>query len=76
MPRVVTKDKVSLFYKDWGPADGRPIVLIHGWPLSGDTFDEVAVELAKDGYRSIIPDRRGFGRSERAVRVSRPTVSA
>ena len=64
MPRAVTKDKVSLFYKDWGPADGRPIVLIHGWPLSGDTFDDVAVELAKDGYRSIIPDRRGFGRSD------------
>ena len=64
MPRAVTKDKVSLFYKDWGPADGRPIVLIHGWPLTGDTFDDVAVELAKDGYRSIIPDRRGFGRSD------------
>ena len=64
MPRAVTKDKVSLFYKDWGPADGRPIVLIHGWPLTGDTFDDVAVELAKDGFRSIIPDRRGFGRSD------------
>ncbi len=64
MPRAVTTDKVSLFYKDWGPADGRPIVLIHGWPLTGDTFDDVAVELAKDGYRSIIPDRRGFGRSD------------
>ena len=64
MPRAVTKDRVSLFYKDWGPADGRPIVLIHGWPLTGDTFDDVAVELAKDGFRSIIPDRRGFGRSD------------
>ena len=64
MPRAVTKDKVSLFYKDWGPRDGTPIVLLHGWPLTGDTFDDLAVSLADDGYRSIVPDRRGFGRSD------------
>ena len=64
MPRAVTKDKVSLFYKDWGPRDGSPIVLIHGWPLTGDSFDDLAVALAEDGYRSIVPDRRGFGRSD------------
>lgn len=64
MPRAVTRDKVSLFYKDWGPRDGSPIVLLHGWPLTGDTFDDLAVALAGDGYRSIVPDRRGFGRSD------------
>ncbi len=64
MPRAVTKDEVSLFYKDWGPRDGSPIVLLHGWPLTGDTFDDLAVALAEDGYRSIVPDRRGFGRSD------------
>ena len=64
MPRAVTSDKVSLFYKDWGPRDGSPIVLLHGWPLTGDTFDDLAVALAEDGYRSIVPDRRGFGRSD------------
>ena len=64
MPRAVTSDKVSLFYKDWGPRDGKPIVLLHGWPLTGDTFDDLAVALAEDGYRSIVPDRRGFGRSD------------
>lgn len=64
MPRAVTTDKVSLFYKDWGPRDGSPIVLLHGWPLTGDTFDDLAVALADDGYRSIVPDRRGFGRSD------------
>lgn len=66
MPRAVTSDKVSLFYKDWGPRDGSPIVLMHGWPLTGDTFDDLAVALAEDGYRSIVPDRRGFGRSDQA----------
>ena len=64
MPRAVTQDKVSLFYKDWGPRDGSPIVLSHGWPLTGDTFDDLALALAEDGYRSIVPDRRGFGRSD------------
>ena len=64
MPRAVTSDDVSLFYKDWGPRDGSPIVLMHGWPLTGDTFDDLAVALAEDGYRSIVPDRRGFGRSD------------
>ena len=64
MPRATTSDKVSLFYKDWGPRGGKPIVLSHGWPLTGDTFDDLAVALAEDGYRSIVPDRRGFGRSD------------
>jgi pimeloyl-ACP methyl ester carboxylesterase len=64
MPRAATPDHVSLFYKDWGPRDGSPIVLLHGWPLTADTFDDLAVALAEDGYRSIVPDRRGFGRSD------------
>ena len=64
MPRAVTKDKVSLFYKDWGPRDGQPIVLIHGWPLTADTWDDIAVALAEEGWRCIAPDRRGFGRSD------------
>lgn len=62
MPRAVTSDKVSLFYKDWG--SGRPVVLIHGWPLTADTFDEAAIALAEAGFRCIVPDRRGFGRSD------------
>ena len=56
------KDGTRLYYKDWGK--GRPVILLHGWPLTGDTFDDVAVALADQGFRSIIPDRRGFGRSE------------
>lgn len=61
MAYAKAKDGTKLFYKDWGK--GRPVVLMHGWPLTGDTFDDVAVALADQGYRSIIPDRRGFGRS-------------
>ena len=62
MPRAVTRDKVSLFYKDWGR--GRPVVLLHGWPLTADTFDDAAIALAQNGFRCIAPDRRGFGRSD------------
>jgi pimeloyl-ACP methyl ester carboxylesterase len=62
MPYATAKDGTQLYYKDWG--SGRPVVLIHGWPFSGDTFDVAAVALAERGFRAIIPDRRGFGRSD------------
>ena len=62
MPYATAKDGTSLYYKDWGA--GPPVVLIHGWPLSGDTFDDASVALAERGFRAIVPDRRGFGRSD------------
>src|SRR4028118_1764281 len=62
MPYVTTSDGVELFVKDW--CRGRPVVLIHGWPLSSDTWDELALTLAENGYRAIAYDRRGFGRSD------------
>jgi pimeloyl-ACP methyl ester carboxylesterase len=62
MPYATAKDGTRLYYKNWG--SGRPVVLIHGWPLSGDTFDDVALALAEHGFRAIVPDRRGFGRSD------------
>src|SRR5260363_222170 len=36
---VTTKDGVKIFYKDWGPKSGQPIVFHHGWPLSSDDWD-------------------------------------
>lgn len=62
MPMVETRGGTRLYVKSWG--DGRPVVLIHGWPLSGDSWDPVAVALAEAGYRVIAYDRRGFGRSD------------
>jgi non-heme chloroperoxidase len=58
---VVTRDGTELFVKDWG--SGRPVVLLHGWPLSSDTFDDLAMAIADAGMRAIAYDRRGFGRS-------------
>ena len=62
MPYAKAKDGTQLYYKDWGK--GAPVVLLHGWPLTGDTFDDAAVHLVEAGHRAIIPDRRGFGRSD------------
>lgn len=54
---------VTLYYEDSG-GDGRPVVLIHGWPLSADAWKDQLGPLAAAGYRVIAYDRRGFGRSD------------
>lgn len=64
MPYILTDDEVELYVKAWGPEGGKPVVLIHGWPLSADTWDDIANKLADNGYRAIAYDRRGFGRSD------------
>jgi non-heme chloroperoxidase len=62
MPYATARDGTRIYYKDWG--QGRPVVLVHGWPLSSDTFDDAALALAEKGFRAIAHDRRGFGRSD------------
>lgn len=62
MPYIKTRDDTNLYVKDWG--SGRPVVLLHGWPLSADSWDAQALALAEAGYRAIAYDRRGFGRSD------------
>lgn len=61
MTHITTADRTQLHIKDWGT--GRPVILIHGWPLSADSWDDQAMALANSGYRAIAYDRRGFGRS-------------
>jgi len=62
MPMIETRDGTRLYVKSWG--DGPPVVLVHGWPLSGDSWDPVSNALADAGFRAIAYDRRGFGRSD------------
>ena len=61
MSFVTTPDNTRLYVKDWG--SGRPVILLHGWPLSSDSWDDQAMAIAEAGYRTIAYDRRGFGRS-------------
>ena len=61
MNYLATKDKTKLYVKDWGI--GQPVILLHGWPLSSDSWDDQAMAIADAGYRAIAYDRRGFGRS-------------
>jgi non-heme chloroperoxidase len=61
MPFVTTEDGTDIFYRDLG--SGTPVVLIHGWPLNGDSWDMQSNFLAEHGLRVITYDRRGFGRS-------------
>ncbi len=53
---------IQLYYEDTG-GDGRPIVLIHGWPLTAESWADQIPDLERAGYRVIAYDRRGFGRS-------------
>jgi pimeloyl-ACP methyl ester carboxylesterase len=46
---------------------GRPVVLIHGWPLSGASWSEQVPALHGAGYRVVTYDRRGFGRSDKPM---------
>ena len=61
MSYITTRDDTRLYVKDWG--SGRPVILIHGWPLSADSWDDQAMAIAQAGFRAIAYDRRGFGRS-------------
>ena len=63
MGTFTTKDGVEIYYKDWGPADGPPVVFSHGWPLNADSWESQMFFLSNHGFRTIAHDRRGHGRS-------------
>jgi pimeloyl-ACP methyl ester carboxylesterase len=56
---------IEIHYEDHGA--GQPVVLIHGYPLSGRGWDKQVPALLKAGYRVITYDRRGFGQSSQPV---------
>lgn len=65
---IQTSDKrtgaaINLAYQDYGM--GRPIVLIHGWPVSKEMWEYQIEELVSAGFRVIAYDRRGFGQSSK-----------
>lgn len=60
---ATTGEDVQISYKDYG--QGRPVILIHGWPLSKDMWEYQIDDLVNAGLRVIKYDRRGFGKSDK-----------
>jgi non-heme chloroperoxidase len=58
---IENSGNIDLYYEDHGA--GKPVVLIHGYPLSGASWEKQAAVLLAAGYRVITYDRRGFGKS-------------
>ncbi|MDR5590858.1 alpha/beta hydrolase [Christiangramia sp. SM2212] len=54
---------INLFYEDYG--EGKPVILIHGWPLSHRMWEYQVNEIVEAGFRCIAYDRRGFGDSDK-----------
>ena len=63
MPYIQSKSDTNqlFYYEDFG--SGQPIILIHGWPLSGKSWELQIPPLVEAGYRVIAYDRKGFGKS-------------
>lgn len=60
---ATTGEDVQISYKDYG--QGRPVILIHGWPLSKDMWEYQIDDLVNAGLRVVKYDRRGFGKSDK-----------
>jgi non-heme chloroperoxidase len=56
---------IDVYYEDHGA--GKPVVLIHGWPLSGASWEKQVPVFLNAGYRVITYDRRGFGKSSQPM---------
>ena len=52
-----------------GPEDGRPVVLLHGFPDSGRLWRHQVAALSDDGFRTVVPDLRGYGGSDQPTEV-------
>jgi pimeloyl-ACP methyl ester carboxylesterase len=59
--KQVTAGVLDVGYAEAGPADGAPVILLHGWPYDIHSYFGVAPLLAAKGYRVIVPYVRGFG---------------
>ena len=71
---------VNVAYAEAGPADGPPVLLLHGWPYDIHSFVDVTPMLASAGYRVLVPYLRGYGAtrflSNEAVRNGQPSALA
>jgi len=59
--KTVTTPVLEIAYEETGPANGKPVVLLHGFPDDVHAYDDVAPPLAAGDYRVIVPYLRGYG---------------
>ena len=59
--RQIEAGVLNVGYAEAGPANGRPVILLHGWPYDIHSYVDVAPLLASAGYRAIVPYLRGYG---------------
>ena len=59
--RQIEAGALNVSYAEAGPADGPPVILLHGWPYDIHTYVDVAPLLAASGFRAIVPSLRGYG---------------
>lgn len=76
MTKTITQDTIaanglSFDVRSAGPADGPLVVLLHGFPQSGATWEDQLLTLAAAGYRAVAPDQRGYSPGARPRAVSR-----
>ncbi|MFG3554320.1 alpha/beta fold hydrolase [Micromonospora sp. NPDC047557] len=76
--RQVDAGVLNVGYVDAGPADGAPVILLHGWPYDIHSFVDVVPLLTDAGHRVVVPYLRGYGttrfRSDDAVRNGEPAA--
>jgi len=60
-PKQIDAGLLNVGYAEDGPADGRPVVLLHGWPYDIHSYVDVGPLLAAKGYRVVVPYLRGYG---------------
>jgi pimeloyl-ACP methyl ester carboxylesterase len=65
---IVEIGDVALHVRDTG--EGTPVVLLHGWPDTGELWAQQSRTLVAAGYRTIVPDLRGFGASSKPAEIS------
>lgn len=62
--KQVNAGVLNMGYAESGPADGEPVILLHGWPYTIHSYADVAALLSAEGYRVIVPHLRGHGSTQ------------
>jgi len=78
--KQINAGDLSVGYAEAGPSDGKPVILLHGWPYDIYSFVDVTPLLAAQGYRVIVPYVRGYGTtrflSSKTMRSGEPAATA